>query len=298
MPSIQEQPLLGISNHPVQPLLQVHARHGAAGHDVPFVCADGVESQALAAVSILLARQLVQHPSHVTYLAHLHFCHGTGNIALVLEDEQAGPRKALHMSALDKMEISSTHLFLEQPGQLVATIGDALAISCIHYPDERVRLLEVILPVGSQCLLSADVPCAVSCRAVERRSSRYSTDIQFVAFFVRSLFDSVVSDLPIVFNRLDDKAQCRADAVNVLVHDLFHYRCLPCIVQSPYAVSLHCSKQTSVHPQHEYSHLLILQPCFSQNREHLASRTSNSAVVVFLLGRRFTSECLYGTVLG
>lgn len=51
--SIQEQARLCILHHPLQPLLQVHSRHGTAGHNVPFVCLDGVESQSLyAAVSI------------------------------------------------------------------------------------------------------------------------------------------------------------------------------------------------------------------------------------------------------
>jgi hypothetical protein len=100
---------------------------------------------------------------------------------------------------------------------------------------------------------------------------RYSTDIQFVAFSVRSLFAFIVNDLPIVFNRLYDETQCRTDAVDIFVHDLLHYGRLPCIVQSPYAVSLRCSKQIPDHPQHEYSHLLVLQSRFPQYREHLAS---------------------------
>lgn len=37
---IQEQTVAGIFDHPVQPIEQVGARHGAARQDRPFVCLD------------------------------------------------------------------------------------------------------------------------------------------------------------------------------------------------------------------------------------------------------------------
>jgi hypothetical protein len=51
--SIQEESSLCILYHPLKTFLQVHSRHSTAGHNVPFVCLDGVESQSLyATVSI------------------------------------------------------------------------------------------------------------------------------------------------------------------------------------------------------------------------------------------------------
>lgn len=51
--SIQEESSLCIPYHPLKTFLQVHSRHSTAGHNVPFVCLDGVESQSLyATVSI------------------------------------------------------------------------------------------------------------------------------------------------------------------------------------------------------------------------------------------------------
>ena len=50
--SIQEESGFCILYHPLEALLQVQARHGTAGHNVPFVCLDSVESQSLYAVSI------------------------------------------------------------------------------------------------------------------------------------------------------------------------------------------------------------------------------------------------------
>jgi hypothetical protein len=63
---------------------------------------------------------------------------------------------------------TQTNLFLQQPCQLVATVVNPLAVRRIHHPDERVRLLKVVLPVGAQRLLPADVPYAVSSRSSER----------------------------------------------------------------------------------------------------------------------------------
>jgi hypothetical protein len=47
MPSVQKQSRFRVLHHPFQSLLQIHSRHRAASHDVPFVCLDGVESQPL-----------------------------------------------------------------------------------------------------------------------------------------------------------------------------------------------------------------------------------------------------------
>jgi hypothetical protein len=153
------------------------------------VCSDRLEAQALLPVSVAIGPP-TSPPLQlsVTYLAHFVLGHGAGDIALVLEDEQACSREALHTSAADQrdqMPHPYTDLFLQQPGQLVATVVDPPAVSRVHYPDERVRLLKVVLPVGPQRLLAADVPCAVSIRSCA--ASRCSTYVQFVASSVSDL---------------------------------------------------------------------------------------------------------------
>ena len=44
-------------------------------------------------------------------------------------------------------------------------------------------------------------------------------------------------NIPVVLDRLDDEAERRADAVDVLAHDLLHNSRLSCIVQAPCLVS-------------------------------------------------------------
>lgn len=50
--------------------------------------------------------------------------------------------------------------------------------------------------------------------------------------------------IPIVLNRLDDKTECRTDAVYIFVHDLLHYSRLSCIVKTTDAVSFWFEKQS------------------------------------------------------
>lgn len=80
----QEQSCFCILYDPLKPFLQIQPRHGAAAHDSPLVCPDGVEPKSLRAVSIIgLATRPNINVS--THLAHFVLAHGAGNIALVLE---------------------------------------------------------------------------------------------------------------------------------------------------------------------------------------------------------------------
>jgi hypothetical protein len=82
--SVQKQPCLRVLYHPLQPLLQILPGHGAAAHNRPFVCLNGVEPESLRAVSIIgLATRPNINVS--THLPDLVLAHGAGNIALVLE---------------------------------------------------------------------------------------------------------------------------------------------------------------------------------------------------------------------
>lgn len=49
-------------------------------------------------------------------------------------------------------------LFLEQPLQLVPAVLDPQSVRGVHDPDEGVRLLEVVPPVGPERLLPANIP--------------------------------------------------------------------------------------------------------------------------------------------
>lgn len=52
----------------------------------------------------------------------------------------------------------ATHLLKQQSCQLMPTIAYSLTVGGIDHPDERICLLEVVLPVRAQRLLAADVP--------------------------------------------------------------------------------------------------------------------------------------------
>lgn len=54
------------------------------------------------------------------------------------------------------------HLLKQQPCQLMPTVAYSLAVGGIDHPDERICLLEIVLPVRAQRLLAADVPWEVS----------------------------------------------------------------------------------------------------------------------------------------
>jgi hypothetical protein len=52
----------------------------------------------------------------------------------------------------------AAYLLYEQAFQLLPAVCQTSTVSGIDHPDECVCLLEVVLPVGSECLLTADVP--------------------------------------------------------------------------------------------------------------------------------------------
>ena len=90
---VQEQSCFSILHHPLKAFLQVQTCHGATGHNVPFVCLDRLEAQALWRLALIGPTT----PCHLrgAYIANFVLGHGAGNIALVLEDEQACTRETL-----------------------------------------------------------------------------------------------------------------------------------------------------------------------------------------------------------
>jgi len=76
-----------------------------------------------------------------------------------------------------------SHFLLQQAFQLLPAVIKTRAIGRVNDPDQRVRLLEVILPVCAQGLLAADVPCdRVRTSNGLRDLPEDLTNIQFVSF--------------------------------------------------------------------------------------------------------------------
>jgi hypothetical protein len=138
----------------------------------------------------------------------------------------------------------------------MATVVYPLAVRCIDYPDERVSLLEIVLPVCAQRLLPAHVPCAVSICASRSIQVRYICSV--CSFFCQPVFRAFAVLIPIVFYCLDDEAECRADAVHVFIHNLLHDGRLSCIVQSPMRSAL--LQQTS---SRTHTASIFAFPCLS-----------------------------------
>jgi len=51
------------------------------------------------------------------------------------------------------------YLLHEQAFEFLSAVCQTFPVRGIDHPDECVCLLEVVLPVGTECLLTADVPC-------------------------------------------------------------------------------------------------------------------------------------------
>ena len=69
---------------------------------------------------------------------------------------------------------------------------------------------------------------------------------------------------PLIVNCFNDEAQCGAYGAHVLLHDSLDDGRLACIVQSP-ALVRSCHLNEFRASQHQYSHLLVLQPRLSQD---------------------------------
>lgn len=52
----------------------------------------------------------------------------------------------------------AAHLLQEKLEQLVSAIVQTCRVRRVDYPDERVRLLKVVLPVRAECLLASYIP--------------------------------------------------------------------------------------------------------------------------------------------
>lgn len=75
------------------------------------------------------------------------------------------------------------YFLLQKAFQLLPTVIEASAISRVNDPDQRVCLLEVVLPICAQGLLATDVPCdRIRTSDGIRDLPNPLTNIQFVSF--------------------------------------------------------------------------------------------------------------------
>ena len=97
------------------------------------------------------------------YMSNFFVAHAPIDVGFVTEHQEASPRQSLRgmsvlCSVLASAQSLGTPLFKKQRAQLVLAIVDALAICCVDHPDQGIRLLEVVLPVGTQSFLPSNIP--------------------------------------------------------------------------------------------------------------------------------------------
>lgn len=151
--SKEEQSRFGILHHPPQPLLQIHPRHRTARHNRPLVCLDRIQLQPLCTVTIGPATPLYHRIVLLTCLTSSSVM-APGTSLLFLKTRRLAPerrcrkrRRSACYGAVSAREDGYAYLFEKQACQLLSTVVDALAVGGIDDPDERVRLLKVVLPV-------------------------------------------------------------------------------------------------------------------------------------------------------
>ena len=59
---------------------------------------------------------------------------------------------------INRKDAAAAHFLHQQAFQLVSTVSQPVPIGSIDDPNQRVGLLEVILPVRAKGLLTADIP--------------------------------------------------------------------------------------------------------------------------------------------
>lgn len=169
---IQEQSCLCVLDHPGQALFQIGARHGTAPQNVPAMGADLVEFQCLDhEISVSQSIEIGGQKARVI----LRYTPAESRRRPCIPGHQScSQRPASWLPRVSKDIVSNflclellntcpptTHLFLEQPVQLVPAVVDAQPVGRVDDPDERIGSFKVVPPVRPQSLLAAHVPYRV-----------------------------------------------------------------------------------------------------------------------------------------
>jgi hypothetical protein len=128
----------------------------------------------------------------------------------------------------------STNLLQQQSLQLVSTVRQTFSICGVNDPDQRVRLLEVVLPVRSESLLAADIPFQASVAAItadERAIQIFSLYLHLISVHLNP---RVTAHLPIIIDRLDDEPERWAHRVYIFIHNSLHNRGFASVVQATF----------------------------------------------------------------
>lgn len=125
------------------------------------------------------------------------------------------------------------HLLHQQALELPPAVLHALAVSAVHHPDEAIRALEVVPPVGPQGLLATHVPDVQLEPGQEGGGgARLSQAPQPCSLPHTRASPPQGPRSPSVFQGLDVEAQCRGDGVNVFPIELLKDGCFASIVQA------------------------------------------------------------------
>ena len=117
-----KDPLRDVVDQPVDASEEVETSDRAALDDLPVVADDAVQLQ---------------------HLLDLLQAEGTWKILLVGKDKESGTEQPL---------------LLQQPLQLLPAVLQPSPVRRVDHPDEAVRRLKIVPPVGTQGLLASDIP--------------------------------------------------------------------------------------------------------------------------------------------
>lgn len=124
------------------------------------------------------------------------------------------------------------HLLHQQALELPLAVLHALAVGAVHHPDEAVRALEVVPPVGPQGLLATHIPDVQLESGQEEgwREGQPGPSPALPALLGASPPQGPRS--PSVLQRLDVEAQRRGDGVNVFAIELLEDGRFASVVQA------------------------------------------------------------------
>lgn len=115
-----------------------------------------------------------------------------GTSLLFLNTSRDAPVSRCEMSVDGTRNVRAKigHLLQQKPFQFLPAVIDSFPVHRIHHPDQRVCLLEVILPVCAQRLLATDVPWRRSASVEGRWNGKLVQIFSLYLSFSISIFSS------------------------------------------------------------------------------------------------------------